>query len=62
MIKTENLNDFEPSLGYQYRLDVVNCTTCKDDIKKHGLYVYPFAGSTYKHKPSKYFGIYSKNI
>lgn len=59
MPKIENINDFEPSLDYESRLDVVNCTTCKEEIIKHCIYIYPIASDIYKHKPSKYFGIYS---
>lgn len=59
MPKIENLKDFEPSLNYESRLDVVNCITCKEAIIKHSIYIYPIASDIYKHKPSKYFGIYS---
>ena len=59
MPKIENINDFEQSLDYESRLNVVNCTICKEEIIKHSIYIYPIASDIYKHKPSKYFGIYS---
>lgn len=59
MLKIKNPEDIDVSLNYKFRLDVVNCKTCKDEVIKNCIYVYTIAGDVYRHKPSKYFGIYS---
>ena len=51
-----DLNSLLPT--QKYRLDVVNCSSSKDDVIARNLYICPEAKGAYKHARSKYFGIY----
>lgn len=44
--------------NWQYRLDVVNCAGLVDEPLQGQVYLCPATGGHYKHKRSKFFGLY----
>jgi hypothetical protein len=44
--------------SWEQQLDVVNCATHFEDIFRENTYICPVDGKAYRHKRSKYFGLY----